>query len=254
LHPGYRELGYGRSRLIYPATVELPEAYHCLDEYIGLAERFHRLAMPERVTVIVCRSWNDFGRFMPQIRSRGVAAVTLVTGTVIYVTPKVVEKRLDPAEYLRHELSHAALHQNQSPLNGLRIARQQWLAEGLAVLFGEQKSYLSPEEFLARAREQELGPIIDPESRGAVPVPFDMRMGYQTWRYFLEHLIETRGEEVFHRYLKSYIAQPGDYRELFVRTFGVSLGRAIRLFEEDVRKGRWKPVPGFITHHLGTAG
>jgi hypothetical protein len=62
------------------------------------------------------------------------------------------------------------------------MARQQWLVEGLAVSFGEQKSYVTPEEFPSRSRQQDLGPIIDPDQRASAPQPFDMRFGYQAWR------------------------------------------------------------------------
>ena len=38
------------------------------------------------------------------------------------------------------------------------MMRQQWFCEGLAVSFGEQKSYINPQEFLDFARVQDLGP------------------------------------------------------------------------------------------------
>jgi hypothetical protein len=250
VHPGYREQRFNRSRVIYPSGIELPDDYIHVDDYIARAESFHFLPMPSRITVILCRDWTDFERFMPQIRSRAVAAVALMTGTVIYVTPKVQEKRLDTREYLLHELSHAALHQNQSWLAALRVSRQQWFAEGLAVSFGEQKSYVTPQEFLNRAQKLELGPIIDPDQRAAATDPFDMRLGYQTWRYFLEHLIDTHGRGLFQRFMTAYIAQPDEYRTLFSRVYGVPFAQAIQQFQEDIRMGKWRPTPDFVSSHL----
>jgi hypothetical protein len=196
---------------------------------------------------------NAVSTLMLQTPSGGVAAATLLTGSTIYVTPKVTEKRLDSEEYLKHELSHAVLHQNQSLPDPFAVARQQWCAEGLAVLFGEQKSYVSPEELVSGPLSRELGPIIDPERGRGAPTPRDMRFAYQVWRYFLENLLETRGDERFQRFLKVYIGQPRAYREQFSRTFGVSLGEAIRTFQGDVRSGRWKPAPGFVARTLERA-
>jgi hypothetical protein len=250
VHPGYREQRFERATVLYPSGIELPEAYRHMDAYISRAEQFHRLRMPSRLVVVMCRNWNDFERFMPHLRSRQVAGVALFTGTVIYITPKVQEKRVDTNEYLRHELSHACLHQNQSWLNSIRMSGQPWFVEGLAVLFGEQKSYVTPEEFLERSMRQELGPVIDPEQRESAPKPFDMRMGYQAWRYFLEYLIETRGRQLFQHYLAADIASPTESLALFARTFGVPLGREIQRFQDDIRADRWKPKADFVSAHL----
>jgi hypothetical protein len=250
IHPGYQELRFTRADVLYPTGMELPDAYTHVNEYIERAERFHRLPMKSRVSVIMCRDWKDFQRFLPHLRGRGPGAVALFTGTAIYVTPKVAEKKFDIGEYIRHELSHAALNQNQSLVDAFRMMRQQWFCEGLAVSFGEQKSYISPQEFLDLARKQDLGPIIDPERRGEAPAPFSMRIGYQAWRYFLEYLIQARGRDLFQQYLAAYITHSRDYRSLFEQSYGVSLQQAIEHFQAEIRSGRWRPDPNFVSHHL----
>jgi len=170
---------------------------------------------------------------MPHIRSQAVAAVTLAPGTVIYVTPKVQEKRLDSAEFLRHELSHAALNQNQSVWNALKVTKQAWFSEGLAVSFGRQRAYLTREEFLARARVEDLGPVIDMDQRkGAVG---DIRFAYVAWRYFLENLMETDGRDRFQDFLTAYIRDPDHYRDSFRQVYGIDLAQAIREFQGRVR-------------------
>ena len=102
VQPGYQTERFQRADVIYPNGTVIPESYRRIDSLISEAELFHQLPMPRRMTVIACRNWKDFHRFMPHIRSQAVAAVTLAPGTVIYVTPKVQEKGLDSAEFLRH--------------------------------------------------------------------------------------------------------------------------------------------------------
>lgn len=250
VHPGYQTQHFSHAVVLYPSGVALSEAYHRIDEHIRKAEEFHLLRISSRMTLIVCRDWCDFERFMPMIRGRAVAGATLLTGTVIYLTPKLVEKRLDPGEYIRHELSHAALHQNQGFLSAVWMARQQWLVEGLAVSFGEQKSYVTPGEFLERAGQQDLGPIIDPDQREEAPKPFDTRFGYQAWRYFLEHLIETKGRNLFLKYMTASMEHPRAYRALFAQIYGKALPDAILQFQENIRVNRWKPNPDFVAAYM----
>lgn len=250
IHPGYSELRLARATVLYPSDTLLPEPYRHLDEYITSAERFHRLPVKSRITVVMCRDWNDSVRFILDARSRKVAGATYPFGTVIFITPKVREQGLDHGEFLRHELSHATLDQSQRPWNSFRIMRQQWFAEGLAVSFGEQKAFITPDEFLRTATEGDFGAIIDPDRVGNDSKPLNMRIAYQVWRYFLEHLIETRGRDSFQRYMNAYIEDPSSYRDLFIRVYGTSLEGAIRQFQDDVRRHTWKPNPEFASQQI----
>lgn len=242
---------FERADVLYPSAMEFPAPFLNVDDYVAQAERYEHLQAGKRMTVVLCRSWGDFFRFLPLMSSRALAGATLGNGRVIYLTPKLREKNLAPGEFLRHEIAHAVLHQNQTMLNALRAARQEWFTEGLAVSAGAQKSFVSAQEFVERSRRQSLSPVIDPEQRSAAPVPFDMRFAYQTWRFFLEYLIETNGKERFHRYTAAYAAEPLQYRELFVATYGVELPEAVRSFEDDVRSGRWRPAEDFLSKQFG---
>lgn len=81
VHPGYQARQFNRTIVLFPSGRELPNAFLRVDAYIDRAEKFHHLAMKERVTVILCRDWNDFKRFMPFLRGRGAAGAALPTGT-----------------------------------------------------------------------------------------------------------------------------------------------------------------------------
>ena len=230
VRPGYVSEHFQRADVIHPSHIALPEDYRKIDSLIAEAEQFHRLPMPHRLTVIACGSWEDFHRFVPHLRGRAVAAVTLLPGTVIYVTPKIDEKGLELAEFLRHELSHATLNQNQSAWNGYKMTQQQWFSEGLAVSFGRQRAYLSRDEFLAWARHRDLGPTIDPDQRTGKPT--DIRFAYGAWRYFLEDLIATRGRDPFQRFLLACMNNPDHFRESFRREYDRGIAEAVRQFEE----------------------
>jgi hypothetical protein len=170
--PGYTTLPLDRATIYYPAGGRLPGPFLDLDRDIEESEQFHRLKVPKAITVILCRNWDDFHRFMPG--TGRVGAVALDTGKVIYVAPRIAERGLDYAEFLRHEISHATLDQNQSLGQAHANSRAPWLFEGLAVSFGHQKAYATTQEFKAFVMARDLVPVIDPE-KSRPDLPSDMR-------------------------------------------------------------------------------
>src|SRR5215510_8573269 len=105
LKPGYDVVHFERADVYFGRGVTLDPAYRKVDEYIQNIEQIHQLKFSERMTIIVCRSWADFHRFLPTVRGEGVGAATPEFGSVTYVTPKVQEMGFDPGEFVRHELS-----------------------------------------------------------------------------------------------------------------------------------------------------
>lgn len=226
--PGYTHFVLHRADVYYPTGTTLEDSYQRLDSLIAEAEVFHRLKMPERITVIAPRSWTDFHLQAPWDRGP-VAGLTLQMGTVIFISPKVSEKHLDTAEFLRHELSHAILDQNTTFWRGHKFSGQQWLSEGLAVDFGRQKAYLSADEFNARARTQPLAPAFHGNNS-------DMRFNYIAWSNFLEHMIHTRGRDRFQDYLLRVMQEPDQARALFPENFGISFDAAVQEFQARLRE------------------
>ncbi|MGA3187220.1 MAG: hypothetical protein ABSF22_08915 [Bryobacteraceae bacterium] len=225
--PGYTHFTLHRADIYYPTGTTLEEPYQQLDSFIDEAEKFHRLKMPDRITVIAPRRWADFHFQTPWQGGNAIAALTLQTGTVIWITPKIAEKHFDTAEFLRHELSHAILDQNMTLWRGRKMNSQPWLFEGLAVDFGRQKAYLSDDEFLLRARTESVGPAFDGRST-------DMRYNYVAWRYFIEHLIKTRGRDQFQEYLLHVMQDPDQALAVFPAAFGISFVDALREFQNQV--------------------
>jgi hypothetical protein len=225
--PGYTHFVLHRADVYYPTGTTLEPAYLQLDSFIDEAEVFHQLKMVDRVKVIAPRTWTNFHLQAPWQRGP-VGAITLQTGTVIFITPKLAEKHFDTAEFLRHELSHAILDQNMTLWRGHKMNQQPWLFEGLAVDFGRQKAYLTEDEFIARAQTEPLQPAFD----GGNP---DMRFNYVAWCYFLEYLIRTHGRARFQDYLLQVMEDPDQARALFPEFFKISFEGAVSEFQAKLR-------------------
>ncbi len=225
--PGYTHFRLHRADVFYPTGTRLDDAYQKVDSYIAAAEAFHRLKMPDRVTVIAPRTWTDFHLQAPWQKGP-VGALTLQTGTVIFITPKLAEKHFDPAEFLKHELSHAIIDQNMTLWRGRKMSREPWLYEGLAVDFGQQKSYLTEAEFRAKAQTEPLAPVFNGNNS-------DMRFNYIAWRDFVDYLMHLRSRERFQDYLLYVMQDPDQARAAFPEYFGVSFDTAIQNFQQKVR-------------------
>ena len=102
--------------MAWPSDRPLPAPYRAVDQCMKASEPFHGLRFHQRIRVVECRDWPDFQRFMPIVQGRSVGAVTLLTGTVVYVTAKLV----------------------------IKFEFVPWLYEGAAVLAGDQQALLWP--------------------------------------------------------------------------------------------------------------
>lgn len=237
IKPGYEHLRFTRADIFIGSGTSLDAALRPIDEYIGATEQFHELKLHHRMTIIVCRDWSDFHRFMPAVRGEGVGAVTPEFGTVIYLTPRIRQMNFDAGEFLRHELSHAVLHQNAKFWDRLKFKDAPWLVEGLAVLSANQKAYGTWDSFIQRAREEDLTPFYESHVQGTPG--FDIRFAYQTWRYFLEWTIETQGRAEFQEFLTRFLQRPTEAEVVFRETYGEDLLLSVRRFESAVRAGEW---------------
>jgi hypothetical protein len=179
---------------------------------------------------------------LPWLSVKGLGGVTLATGDVIYITPKLRERNFSVAEFLRHELSHALLSQHTTIRKSLKMTEQAWFSEGLAVSFGDQRAYLSQAEFLERAPKTDLAKFIDPDLMDRSGPGWDARFAYPAERYFLEYLKWRSGEDRFQDFTVRYIDNPDDYRNLFNEAFQISFAEAINQFAQAIKTGQWPPT------------
>ena len=238
IKPGYDVIRLERADVYFGKGVTPDPVLRNVDQFIRDTEQFHQLQLPRRMTIIVCRSWSDFHRFLPTVRGEGVGAATPEFGTVTYLTPKIQEMKFDPAEFIRHELSHAVLEQNSTLWNSIRFKQSPWFLEGLAVLAGNQKAYGSWDDFEKRIEQQNIEPLF---SRQPYRTPgFDLRFAYLTWRYFLAWRIETRGRAALQQYMQGFMTHPQEAEQLFREVYGEDLITAVRSFETAVRSRQWR--------------
>lgn len=246
VHPGYRQVEFSRADILYPRDAILDPAYREIDRYVDIAESFHQVKCVKKIRVVVCRNWSDCDRFATPFLGRPLA-VTIPTGTVIFVTPKAVTFRADISELLRHELSHAALKQNRSLVSVLRMRKLPWVSEGFAGLVaetaptasGRQSISLPETEFLSRAKTEELWPCFTAVQQK------DWRFSYTAWIYFWNRQIERSGKATFLRFQKACFSDPQACRSSFGVVFGTDLRSTIDGFQAEVRSGRVVAREGF---------
>jgi len=238
IKPGYDVIRLERADVYFGEGVTPDPVLRNVDQFIRDTEQFHQMQLPRRMTIIVCRSWSDFHRFLPTVPGESVGAATPEFGTVTYLTPKIQEMKFDPAEFIRHEMSHAVLEQNSTLWNSIRFKQSPWFLEGLAVLAGNQRAYGSWDDFERRIAQQDIEPLF---SRQPYRTPgFDMRFAYLTWRYFLEWTTEKRGRAAIQQYMQGFMKRPQEAEQLFSEVYGEDLQTAVRSFEAAVRSKQWR--------------
>jgi hypothetical protein len=237
--PGYHTVSYASADVYIGGVDDQTGAYGEVDSMMREAEAFHQMKYLRRVKVIACKSWGDCERAMPWLRVKALGGVTLATGDVIYITPKLKEKNFSVAEFLRHEFSHALLNQHTTIRKSVKMTDQAWFSEGLAVSFGDQKAYLSRAEFLEQAPKEDLAKFIDPERMGRSAADWSARFAYPAQRYFLEYLKRRFGAARFQDFTVKYINNPDDYRNQFNESFQVSFADAIQQFAQAIKAGQW---------------
>jgi hypothetical protein len=244
MHPGYREVRFSRADVLYPGSSALDPAYREVDRYVAIAEGFHELKCARKVKVVVCRNWNDCLRFAaPFLIGQRPLAVTVPTGTVIFVTPRAAGWA-DIGGLLRHELSHAVWNQNRSLLSVLRMLREPWVSEGVAGVVaamgvtepGRYLVSLPESEFLSRAKTEELWPSFATVSQK------DWRFSYTAWIYFWSREIERNGRGTFLRFERACFSDPQRCRSTFGNVYGTGLRAAVNEFQAEVRSG-WVVPP-----------
>jgi len=240
--PGYDTIGYASADVYLSGNNDQPGDFGGVDQMMRAAEAFHQMKYLRRVKIIACKSWGDCGRALPWLNVKSLGGVTLATGDVIYITPKLKEKNLSVTEFLRHELSHALLSQHTTIRKSLKMTEQAWFSEGLAVSFGDQRAYLSQAEFLERAPKTDLAKFIDPELMDRSAPGWDARFAYPAERYFLEYLKQRFGEDRFRDFTVRYINNPDDYRSLFNEAFQLPFAEAIKQFAQAINNSQWPPT------------
>ena len=231
---------FSRADVLYPDSAALDPAYRDVDRYVAVAENFHELKCSKKIKVVVCRDWNGCLRFAgPFLMGQRPLAVTVPTGTAIFVTPGA-QGWADIGGLLRHELSHAVQNQNRSLVSVLRMLRQPWVSEDVAGVVaaigptapGRHLVSLPEAEFLSRGKNEDLW-----SSFSGAPLK-DWPFGYTAWIYFRDLEIERSGKATFLRFERACFSDPPSCRGSFADVYGANLRNAVGEFQGAVRAGR----------------
>ena len=243
LHPGYQLAQFSRADVLYSDSAVLDPGYREVDRYVATAESFHELRCSRKIRIVVCGDWSDCLRFgAPFLMGQRPLAVTIATGTVIFVTPNAAFTA-DIGGLLRHELSHAVLNQNRSLVSALRMLRQPWVSEGVAGVVagmgvtapGRQLASLPEPAFLSRAASEDLWPSFSGTTSK------DWRFSYTAWIYFWDRQIAQSGKATFLRFERACFSDPEGCRKAFADVYGTDLRKAVQEFQAEVRAGRVVP-------------
>jgi hypothetical protein len=243
VRPGYSLERFSRADVLYPDGTALDSSYREIDRYVAVAESFHELKCSKKIEVVICGNWSDCHRFAePFLLGQRPVAVTVPTGTVIFVTPNAAGWA-DIGGLLRHELSHAVQNQNRSLLSVWRMLRQPWISEGVAGVVaakGETKPgrylvSLPDAEFLSRAKTEDLW------SSFAAGPQKDWRFSYTAWMHFWTRQIERSGKPTFLKFERACFSDPDKCRSVFADVYGTDLRKAVGNFQADLRLGQIMP-------------
>lgn len=235
--PGYTQFALLRADIATPAGRPAPQAYRHVDEYIAYVERELQLPLHRRLHVMLLKDWAALPRVIPFYSARP-GAVTLETGAEIYVTPRLDEKGYDHGEFLRHEITHALIRQNSPAWNYHRLSDSSWIFEGYPVWVSRPKSFLTPAEFLERAKSEPLALLFLTPATSKL----DYRFAYVAWRNFLEYLSQRHGHPSVVRYLHGVMEDRSRVEPLFAELFGNPLAARVEQFQSELRDGRFTPV------------
>lgn len=240
VHPGYRMVQFSRADVLYPDSEALDQGYRDVDRCVTAAESFHELRCSKRIKVVVCRNWSDCVRFAaPFLMGQRPLAVTVPSGTVIFVTPQG-DGWADIGGLLRHELSHAVQNQNRSLVSVVRMLRQPWVSEGVAGVVaaegvtvpGRHLVSLPEAEFLSKAQAQDLWASFAGGPQN------DWPFSYTAWIYFWERQIDRSGKPAFLRFERACFSAAQTCRSTFADVYGRDLRSAVADFQVEVRSGQ----------------
>lgn len=227
---GYRPIQTAKATVILPNTVQFPKELQNINQLFSQVEQFHQLRFTKRVAIILPKNFSQFIKFTGQT---GVAC-SLQTGTVIYLSPKIIDEKRDMAVILKHELSHIILYQHTSFFKSTKIPR--WLNEGVAIYSGNPHDYYEGEDFskLAVGRKYFFDILNPDQAVKKIPRKYRNKFIYAEYRGFIEYLVNQHGIEKLRKYLKEVINQPKMEKELFKQIYQVEFSNMVLDFKAGI--------------------
>jgi hypothetical protein len=230
--PGYSEIKFAKVALIVPRGVLLTEELAGLDQIVADVESFHRLEFKKTVRIILARTGSDFWRFTGR---KNTVLHSSRSGTVVAVSrASLRSKGNDITDLLKRGLASALLIQNTSLFG--RSMLPKWIIKGLPLYYGMAGSDDGQREFLDLAAGKGyyfdvLG--ADYQVR-KIPALHRDTFVLMEYRFFLEYIADTYGNDKLIEYVGRLLAEPGLAGPLFYEVFEIYLGYVAEDFRQAV--------------------
>ena len=231
---GYKKINSSKATIYISDLSERDSVVYHIDEIILEEEKFHDLKYVDNFKIIILNKESNMKRYLPWLKGSGYS-VSLSLANVIYIGPTARNSPSGIEPYLKHELSHLLIGQNTTFKKGLKILEQGWFGEGIAEYFSGH-SFYSKEEFLQLCRINNLPLSSLYEKNPHKMAPEELLLKYSYYRFFIEFIIENYGIKKLQEYLKKYINNPEDYKQLFVEVYSMDLDEILKNYNTSLNQ------------------
>jgi hypothetical protein len=235
---GFKKIKTSKAVIYIKDMTERDSVVYRIDEIILEEEKFHDLKYVDDFKIIILDKDSNMKRYVPWLKGSGFS-VSLSLVDLIYIGPTARKSPSGIEPYLKHELSHLLIDQNTTFKKALEIHEQGWFAEGIAEYFSGH-SFYSKSDFLEVCRMNNFDFTSLYEKNPLKMSIREVRLRYTFYRFFIEFLVENYGLKKLQDYLKKYISNPGDYKELFVEVYSSDLNKLLDKFNSSLN---WRNKP-----------
>lgn len=232
IKPGFQKIPSSKAK-VYIHTMNSSDSivYH-IDQILEDEEAFHQLNYKDRVSIVVVDPNTNMKRFAPWLRGSGYS-VSLSMLNLIYIGPIARQSSQGIKTYLKHELSHMLMDQNASFRKALKMHEQGWLLEGIAQYFSGHHFY-SRSKFIEICKSNQIS-FSSLREQNPLDMSFpNLKLNYTYYQLFVEYLVSQYGQEPLQDYIKRYIDEPGNYREMFPTVYGSELDVILVAFKASL--------------------
>ncbi len=229
---GYQEIASSKATVYIKNIQEKDEVLYRLDNIISELEELHDLKYNSSFKIIVLDEDSNMKRYLPWLKGSGYS-VSLSFVNVIYIGPAARKSQSGIEWHLKHELSHLLIGQNTTSKNALIIHEQGWLAEGIAEYFSGHSFYNTSE--YQQLNHYNSNPPMSLQEKNPHKMSFgELKLKYSHYKFFIGFLVNNYGLKKLQDYLKNYLQNPDDYKNLFIEIYNEDLNTILSKFNKDI--------------------
>ncbi|MFC1622714.1 peptidase MA family metallohydrolase [Patescibacteria group bacterium] len=231
---GYQKIQSEKCDLYIKDISSKDEIVYEIDKIIEEEEAWHDLKYKKKIKIIILDENSNMKRYLPWLKGGGYA-VSMGFMNLVYIGSDIRKSKYGLEPYIKHELSHLLLHQNMSQnKDAFEMKKQGWLKEGIATHFGGP-SFYQIEEFVSVCEEKGLDfSSLNEVDIWDVPVQ-DKKIRYSYYQYFIQFLVKEYGLDKMQIYLKKYLNNPIDYKNIFIEVYDENLNSILDKFNNYIK-------------------